>query len=56
MGATFVLQIIATQFAGGFFNTVPLSLITWIKIVGISFIVILAAEIFKIFARIAVKR
>lgn len=55
MGITFVLQILATQYAGGFFNTVPLSLNTWLKIVGVSFIVILAAEIFKIFARM-VKR
>ncbi|WP_300368806.1 calcium-translocating P-type ATPase, PMCA-type [Brachyspira sp.] len=52
MGATFILQILVTQFAGGFFNTVPLSFNTWLKIVGISFIVILAAEIFKIFVRL----
>ena len=55
MGVTFILQILAIQYAGGFFNTVPLSANTWLKIVGVSFIVILAAEIFKIFARM-VKR
>ena len=52
MGATFILQILATQYAGGFFNTVPLSANTWLKIVGVSFIVIVAAEIFKIFVRL----
>lgn len=52
MAAAFVLQILATQFAGGFFNTVPLSFNTWLKIIGISFIIILAAEIFKIFVRL----
>ena len=56
MGITFVLQILVTQYAGGFFNTVPLSFNTWIKVIGISLIIILAAEIFKIFVRLLVRR
>ena len=52
MAVTFVLQILATQYAGGFFNTVPLSVNTWLKIVGISLIVIIAAEVLKIFIRL----
>lgn len=52
MFGTFVLQILATQFAGAFFNTVPLSLFTWVKIVALSFIVIIASEIFKLCAKL----
>ena len=52
MLGTFVLQILATQFAGAFFNTVPLSLFTWVKIVALSFIVIIASEIFKLCAKL----
>ncbi|MEI0748610.1 calcium-translocating P-type ATPase, PMCA-type [Brachyspira pulli] len=55
MGVTFILQILATQYAGGFFNTVPLSVNTWLKIIGVSLIVIAAAEIFKIFMRLLKK-
>lgn len=52
MFGTFVLQILAIQYAGGFFNTIPLSLNTWLKIIGISFIVIVASEVVKIFERL----
>ena len=55
MGVTFILQILATQYAGGFFNTVPLSVNTWLKIIGVSLIVIAVAEVFKIFMRLLKK-
>lgn len=55
MLATFILQILAVQYAGGFFNTIPLSFNTWLKIIGMSFIVIIAAEVFKIFERLIKK-
>lgn len=52
---TFVLQIIITQFGGAFFKTVPLSFNMWIKIIALSFIVIIAAEIFKLIKRLIFK-
>ena len=55
MLATFILQILAVQYAGGFFNTIPLSFNTWLKIIGMSFIVIIAAEVFKTFERLIKK-
>lgn len=53
---TFILQILATQYAGGFFNTIPLSFITWIKIIAVSFVIIIASEVFKIFERLLFNR
>lgn len=53
IGITFVLQIFLIQYAGRFFNTVPLSFNTWIKIIGVSVIIIAATEILKIFIRFA---
>ena len=55
MLGTFIFQILAVQYAGGFFNTIPLSFNTWLKIIGMSFIVIIAAEVFKIFERLIKK-
>ena len=52
MLGTFILQILAIQYAGGFFNTIPLSFNTWLKIIGISFVVIVASEVIKLFARL----
>lgn len=51
MLGTFILQILAVQYAGGFFNTIPLSFNTWIKIIGMAFIVIIASEVLKIFIK-----
>lgn len=49
---TFVLQILIIQFAGGFFGTVPLSLVMWGKIFLVSFSVIILSEIVKFFLRL----
>ena len=51
MLGTFILQILAVQYAGGFFNTIPLSFNTWIKIIAMAFIVIIASEVLKIFIK-----
>ena len=56
MLGTFILQILAVQYAGGFFNTIPLSFNSWIKIIGMAFIVIIASEVLKIFERFASKK
>lgn len=56
MLGTFILQILAVQYAGGFFNTIPLSFNAWIKIIGMAFIVIIASEVLKIFERFASKK
>ena len=42
---TFSLQVLITQFGGALFNTVPLPLEMWLKIIAIAFTVILAAEL-----------
>ncbi len=52
---TFVLQFVITEFGGAFFATVPLSLITWVKIIGMSFTVIILSEIIKLFKRLGAK-
>lgn len=44
-GATFLLQIIITQFGNAFFGTVPLSLGIWIKIVALGATVIVFSEV-----------
>ena len=50
-GATFLLQVVITQFGGVLYNTVPLSLAMWIKIVILGMSVIVVAEIFKLIKR-----
>ena len=49
---TFLLQVIFSQFFGGFFGTVSLPLIIWIKMVITSFSIILLSEIYKFIKRI----
>lgn len=44
---TFVLQILIIQFAGAFFGTVPLDLMMWLKIFGVSVSVIVLSESVK---------
>ena len=44
---TFILQIIITQFGGSLFNTVPLDLMIWLKIVGIGILVIVLDEVIR---------
>lgn len=56
VGCTFILQILIIQFAGGFFGTVPLDLLMWIKLFGVSGSVVLVSELIKLCRRIAEKR
>ncbi len=48
---TLGLQIGMTQFTGGFFHTLPLSAMLWVKIISISLSVILVNEIVKAMIR-----
>lgn len=48
---TFALQIIIIQFAGAFFGTIPLGINMWIKLLALSFSVIVVSEIVKIVLR-----
>lgn len=48
---TFVLQILIIQFAGAFFGTVPLSLMMWLKIFGVSISVVVLSELVKLVYR-----
>ncbi|MBR2384735.1 MAG: calcium-translocating P-type ATPase, PMCA-type [Clostridia bacterium] len=51
-GATFLFQIVITQFLCDFFATVPLSFVTWLKIILVSSSTITFSEIYKLFYRI----
>lgn len=44
---TFTIQIVVTQLAGGFFHTVPLSAMMWVKIIALGSTVVLFNEIVK---------
>ncbi len=48
VGITFILQILIIQFAGGFFGTVPLDLIMWLKLFGLSSSVVILSELVKL--------
>lgn len=52
VGITFVLQILIIQFAGAFFGTVPLGIDVWVKVIALSFSVIVLSEIIKLFSRL----
>lgn len=47
LGGTFLIQVVVTQFAGGFFHTVPLSVMMWVKIIAIGSTVVLFNELLK---------
>lgn len=49
---TFLIQILVTQFASGFFNTMPLSLNMWMKIIAVGLTVVLFNEVMKLGLRI----
>lgn len=49
---TFALQVAITQFGGPVFGTVPLPLMMWVKIVALSFTVILISEVYRFGKRI----
>lgn len=48
---TFALQILIIQFAGVFFGTIPLGLAMWLKLLGLSFSVIIISELVKLMLR-----
>ena len=51
-GATFLFQIIITQYLCAFFATEPLSLLIWLKIIGVSLSTVIFSELYKLFYRI----
>ncbi len=51
ISVTFILQILIIQFAGAFFGTVPLNASMWLKLLGLSFSVILISELVKVVLR-----
>jgi len=53
-GVTFMLQVFITQFGGAIYNTVPLPLDMWIKIIGLGSTVVISSELFKLSKRIFV--
>lgn len=48
---TFGLQVIITQFGGVLFDTVPLPLSMWLKLIALAFSVILLSEVIKLIKR-----
>lgn len=55
-GATFLFQIVITQFLCGFFGTTPLSFLTWLKIIGVCTSVVIFSEGYKLFYRICARK
>ncbi|MBQ7373115.1 MAG: HAD-IC family P-type ATPase [Clostridia bacterium] len=51
-GATFLFQIVMTQFLGGFIGTTPLPLNAWLKIIGVCLLTVVFSESYKLFYRI----
>ncbi len=51
ISVTFILQILIIQFAGAFFGTVPLRTDMWIKLLVLSFSVIIVSELVKLALR-----
>lgn len=51
LSVTFVLQILIIQFAGAFFGTVPLGIAMWMKILVLTFSVIVISELVKLAIR-----
>ncbi|MBE5743890.1 MAG: calcium-translocating P-type ATPase, PMCA-type [Clostridiales bacterium] len=49
---TFILQVVFSEFLGGFFGTVSLPIITWIKIILTAFSIILLSESYKLVKRL----
>ena len=48
---TLILQILATQFASGFFNAVPMSLTMWVRIIATGASVVLFSELLNLIIR-----
>ena len=51
-GIVFVLQIVITQWGGAVFSTTGLGILDWLKVIGLSFTVILLNEAVKLVLRI----
>ena len=49
--ATLILQVVATQFASGFFDAVPLGVMMWARIIATGFSVVIFSELLKGFIR-----
>ena len=49
---TFAFQIVITLFLGGFFKTEPLSLVLWLKIIGVCFTCVIFSEGYKLAFRL----
>ena len=48
---TAVAQILITQFLSSFFNAVPLSFVLWVKVIGLSVLIIVVNELVKLIGR-----
>jgi len=48
---TLILQVVATQYASGFFNAVPLSLNMWLRIIATGSTVVIFSELLKLTIR-----
>lgn len=47
-GVTFLLQVVITQYGGAFFNTTPLPLDLWLKILAVGACIVVISELTKI--------
>jgi len=47
LAGTLILQIVATQFASGFFDSVPMSVSMWVRIIATGFSVVVFSELLK---------
>jgi Ca2+-transporting ATPase len=54
-GCTILAQVLIVQFAGAFFNTVPMPLDIWLKLFAVTISVVLVSEIIKVVLRIVKK-
>lgn len=52
IGLTAILQVVMIQYAGGFFNAMPLSLEMWFKIIACGTLVVVVNEGVKVFMRL----
>uniref|UniRef100_UPI0025D7EF6F cation-translocating P-type ATPase n=1 Tax=uncultured Clostridium sp. TaxID=59620 RepID=UPI0025D7EF6F len=52
----FVIQVLATQFLGTIFNTVPLSFIMWTKVIAYSLTIVVLGEVIRFVKRILDKK
>ena len=49
---SFALQIIITQFGGKVFGTVPLEVLDWLKVLGVSLSIIVLDEVVRLVRRL----